>query len=110
MGRKSTNPSKNKYFTSREEAGLTRADVEGLDLGMTESRLEKIETGKSPIHPEDVVMLAKAYNKPELCNYFCTHECAIGKTDVPKAKDSSLSEIVLGMLSTLIRWNLIKTD
>jgi argonaute-like protein implicated in RNA metabolism and viral defense len=45
--------------------------------------------------------MARAYKKPELCNYYCTHECAIGRTSVPEVKLSSLSEIVLGMLSSL---------
>ncbi len=45
--------------------------------------------------------MAKAYKKPELCNYYCTHECRIGKTSVPEVKISTLSEIVLGMLSAL---------
>ena len=45
--------------------------------------------------------MANAYKRPELCNYYCTHECRIGKDTVPEVKVSSLSEIVLGMLSAL---------
>ena len=45
--------------------------------------------------------MAQAYKKPSLCNYYCTHECRIGKGSVPEVKISSLSEIVLGMLSAL---------
>ena len=92
---------KNIFFESREEAGLTRAQASELIGTISESRLEKMETGKTAIYPEDVVDMAQAYKKPELCNYYCTHECRIGKTSVPEVKLSSLSEIVLGMLSAL---------
>ena len=99
MGKKSIKENKNIFFESREEAGLTRAQASEIIGTISESRLEKMETGKTAIYPEDVVDMAKAYKKPELCNYYCTHECRIGKTSVPEVKLSSLSEIVLGMLS-----------
>ncbi|MCR5596213.1 MAG: helix-turn-helix domain-containing protein [Lachnospiraceae bacterium] len=101
MGKKSVKEDKNIYFESREEAGLTRAQASELIGTISESRLEKLETGKTAIYPEDVVDLARAYKKPELCNYYCTHECRIGQDSVPEVRMSSLSEIVLGMLSAL---------
>ena len=101
MGKRSIREDKNIFFESREQAGLTRAQASELLGGISDSSLEKMETGKTSIYPEDVVSMAKAYKKPELCNYYCTHECAIGRTSVPEAKLSSLSEIVLGMLSAL---------
>lgn len=102
MGKKSIKENKNIYFESREEAGLTRAQASELIGTISESRLEKLETGKTALYPEDVVDMATAYKKPELCNYYCTHECRIGKdTDVPEVKVSTLSEIVLSMLSAL---------
>ena len=101
MGKRSIKENKNIYFTSREDAGLTRAQASELIGTISESRLEKIETDKTPVQPEDIVDMALAYKKPELCNYYCTHECRIGKENVPEVKLSSLSEIVLGMLSAL---------
>ncbi|MCR5196533.1 MAG: helix-turn-helix domain-containing protein [Pseudobutyrivibrio sp.] len=101
MGRKSIREDKNIYFKTREEAGLTRAQASELIGSMSESHLEKLETGKIAVYPEDVVELAKAYKKQELCNYYCTHECRIGQQNVPEVKSSSLQEIVLGMLSSL---------
>ena len=101
MGRKSVKDDKNIFFSSREEAGLTRAQASELIGTISESRLEKLETGKTAMYPEDVVELAAAYKKPELCNYYCTHECRIGQQSVPEVKSSSLPEIVLGMLSAL---------
>lgn len=101
MGKKSIKENKNIYFETREEAGLTRAQASELIGTISESRLEKMETGKTSIYPEDVVDMALAYKKPELCNYYCTHECRIGQDSVPEVKSSSLSEIVLAMLSAL---------
>ena len=101
MGKKSIKENKNIYFSSRVDAELTRAQACDLMETVTESRLEKMETDKTPIYPEDVVEMAAAYKKPELCNYYCTHECRIGRDMVPEVKPSSLSEIVLGMLSSL---------
>ena len=101
MGRKSIKEDKNAFFKAREDAGLTRAQASELIGSITESRLEKLETGKINMYPEDVVALATAYKKPELCNYYCTHECRIGQENVPEVKASSLPEIVLGILSAL---------
>ena len=103
MGKKSIKEDKNVYFVAREEAGLTRAQASELIGTISESRLEKLETGKTAIVPEDVVDMALAYKKPELCNYYCTHECRIGQSSVPEVspKLNTLSEIVLGMLSAL---------
>ena len=101
MGKRSIKENKNIYFETREEAGLTRAQASELIGTISESRLEKMETDKTAIYPEDVVDMAVAYKKPELCNYYCTHECRIGRDSVPEVRSSSLSEIVLGMLSAL---------
>ncbi|MBO6241479.1 MAG: helix-turn-helix transcriptional regulator [Butyrivibrio sp.] len=101
MGKRSIKENKNIYFECRDSLGLSRAQASELMEGISESSLEKMETGKTNIYPEDVVLMAKAYKRPDLCNYYCTHECAIGRTSVPEVKISSLSEIVLAMLSSL---------
>ena len=101
MGKKSSIENKNIYLQSREDANLTRAEASELMEYVSESRIEKIESEKTAAHPEDVVAMAKAYKKPSLCNYYCSHECAIGQEQVPEIKEQSLSEIVLGMLAAL---------
>ncbi len=101
MGKRSTKENKNIYFQSREEAGLTRAQASELMKYVSESRIEKIENEKVLIHPEDVVAMADAYKKPILCNYYCSNECRIGQNYVPEIKPSSLSEISLGILSSI---------
>ena len=45
--------------------------------------------------------MARAYKKPSLCNYYCSHECPIGKEYVPEVEVKELSTIVLEMLASL---------
>ena len=79
---------------TREEA------IEAMGF-VSDSRIEKFETGKSPVQPEEVLAMAKAYKKPSLCNYYCSHECPIGQEYVPEVKVKELSQIVLQMLATM---------
>ena len=102
MPRKSVKADKSLYQIVREEElGLTRAQASELLEGLSESQIEKIENGKTPATPEDVMLMAKAYKKPELCNYYCSKECPIGKKYVPEVKAKELSQIVLEMLASL---------
>ena len=45
--------------------------------------------------------MAECYKNPALCNYYCSHECPIGREYVPEVKAKDLSVITLEMLSTL---------
>ena len=100
MGRKSTREDKNIYQLAREEAGLTRMEASGKTY-LSQSVIEKIEYGTAKPDPDAVAAMAKAYRKPELCNYYCSQECAIGNAYVPQVQVSELSRIVLHMLASL---------
>ncbi|MBQ8804542.1 MAG: helix-turn-helix transcriptional regulator [Tyzzerella sp.] len=101
MGRKSTKENKNIYQTSRESMAYSReAAAEKLGF-ISADRIEKIENEKTLPHPEEVLAMAEGYRNPSLCNYFCSHECPIGKEYVPEVKAKELSQITLEMLSTL---------
>lgn len=101
MGRKSTRENKNIYQISRENAGLTR-DGASEQLGyISADRIEKIESGKSLPHPEEILSMAQCYRNPSLCNYFCSHECPIGQEYVPEVQVKDLSQVTLEMLATL---------
>lgn len=85
----------------KEDPKLSRMKaVEKMDT-VSERRLEEIELGNSTPHPEEILEMAKAYKSPELCNYYCSNVCAIGKVSVPEVKLASLPEIVLKMVATL---------
>ncbi len=101
MGKKSTRENKNVFFQAREEAGLTRAQASELMPGYSESQIEKIENERVPIQPDMVLAMARAYKRPDLCNQYCANYCPIGDGVIPDVQVNSLSEIVLGMLSTM---------
>ena len=103
MGKKSTKMNKLKYQVAREEAGLSRKDVEDQTDGMlTENRLEKIENERLKATPYDVLQMSKLYHRPDLCNHYCTNECDIGISYVPKVEYiSDLPQTTLALLSSL---------
>ena len=101
MGRKSTKENKNIYQISRENANLTReAAAEQLKF-ISSDRIEKIENEKSYPHPDEIIAMADCYKNPSLCNYYCSHECSIGREYVPEVAAKDLSMVTLEMLSTL---------
>ena len=101
MGRKSVKENKTVYQLAREELGLTREAASDLLEYISADRIEKIENEKTLARPEEVVTMSQCYKKPELCNYYCSHECPIGLEHVPEIKSKELSQIPLEMLSTL---------
>ena len=101
MGRKSIKENKNIYQEAREDLNLTReAAAELLDF-VSADRIEKIENAKSLPRPEEVLRMSECYKRADLCNYYCTHECSIGKKYVPQVETKELSQITLEMLATL---------
>lgn len=101
MGKKSVKENKNIYQLSREEMGLTRDAASELLEFITPERIEKIESEKVLPHPDEVLAMEKGYKNPTLCNYFCTHECPIGKKYVPEAGLEELSQITIEILASL---------
>lgn len=101
MDRKSAEENKSIYRRLREEAGMTREEASEAMGFVSDSRIEKYESGKSPVQPEEVLAMAKAYHQPGLCNYYCSHECPIGQQYVPEVPVKDLAQIVLQTLATL---------
>ena len=101
MGKKSVRENKNEYQLAREKLNLTREAASEIMQYVSDDRIEKIESCKSLPHPDEIMIMAKAYKAPHLCNYFCSHECPIGQENVPELEYKSLAEITLAMLSSL---------
>lgn len=101
MGKKSVKTNKNIYQLTREDLGYTREQASDLLEWMSSDRIEKIESGKSLPHPDEIVLMSKCYKKPELCNYYCHHVCEIGKELVPELSMKELSQITLDVISSL---------
>ena len=111
MGRVSVKKDKTVYQLAREELGLSRADATeyipgnpdfpGM-RGISASMLAKMESGASAIQPSDVVAMAERYNKPELRNYYCCHECEIGRIDAPEVPlNTGVHEMLVNMAVAL---------
>ena len=93
------------YKETRKKHDLTRDDVcdraSIMNNPIQPERLERIENGKFPITPDEVMLLAEIYGEPTLCNHYCSKECPIGEKYVPEVKVKDLAQIVLEMLSSL---------
>ena len=101
MGRRSTKENKNIYQQSRENKGLSREGAEEILSFVSADRIEKIESGRSTPHPDEVLQMEQGYENPELSNYYCTHECPIGMKYVQKAELKELPQLTVELLSTL---------
>jgi hypothetical protein len=101
MGRVSTRENKNIYFKRREQLKLTREQAAELLEAIPADRIEKIENERIEPHPDEVKLMAEKYKAPDLCNYYCSHQCPIGIEYVPEIKKQDLSQIILKMVSSL---------
>lgn len=96
----------NIYYKARKDIKLSQ-DKAAYDLFnglISPDRLFRIESGKTPT-PEEVCLMAEGYKKPELKNYYCNHDCEIGKNNgidsVGDVEKSKLPLIILELLSSL---------
>lgn len=105
MARVSTKENKNIYQLTREGLKLTREVAGELLESIPPERIEKIENERSLPHPDEVLVMAEKYKKPDLCNYYCAKQCPIGQEYVPEIKIKDLSQIVLEMLASLNAMN-----
>ena len=101
MGRVSVKENKTPLQQTREELGYSRERASELLGWISADRIEKIENGKVNPQPDEILSMAEAYKKPELCNYYCAKMCPIGQEYVPEIKIKDLSQIVLEMLASL---------
>ncbi len=101
MPRSSVKENKTVYQLRREELGLSREKASDLLEVIPPERIERIENGKYTAHPDEVIVMAEKYQAPELCNYYCSNECEIGRQYVPEIQIKDLAQIVLEMLASL---------
>ncbi len=101
MGKRSVKENKNIYQQSREAAGLSREAAESIMTFVSADRIERIESGRSAPHPDEVMQMEQGYKSPELSNYYCTHECPIGMKYVEQAELKELPQLTVELLSAL---------
>lgn len=64
------------------------------------TKLLAIESNDKIPDPDDVVSMAKVYDAPELCNYYCTKQCPIGRGE-PTLIYEDLNEISVRLMTAL---------
>lgn len=106
MGKKATKAADNMYYLARSEAAKTDSDFTSREkaaeiIGIDRTRLARIELDTIPPYPEEVKMMAEAYNAPELCNAYCARECPIGRENVPEVTIDDFDRLALKVLGSL---------
>ena len=101
MGKRSVKKDKNIYQLSREARELTREAAGEALVFLSPERIEKIESGRSAPHPDEVLAMERCYRNPELSNWFCTHECPIGMKYEQEVKLKSLAQVTVETLAAL---------
>ena len=97
MAKKPKEECKSIFRQAREDMNLTREKASER-LGLTSERIVRIESEEFRPYPDEVLRMAEGYKRPDLCNYFCSQVCDIGRQYVPQVSVAALSQIVLEIL------------
>ena len=85
----------NERLNSREGAAealnVSVSTISDYELGLT----------KSGVPVEMVVRMADLYSAPELRNWYCTHDCPIGRLDVAPVKLEDLDRLAIELQDCL---------
>lgn len=90
------------YLSRRKALGWSR-EFAAEKLGISDDKLERIENAKQIPNPQDVLIMSDVYQSPELCNYYCSRDCEIGRQYVPEVPASELPGIILRLLDSVYR-------
>ena len=94
----------------RKELRMTRDEVvfksDELNSYITADKLEKIEKRNQEIHPDDIDILAKVYEKPQLRNYYCKG-CVLGN-HLRTAEIKDLGHIAIETINALHKIDIIQ--
>jgi transcriptional regulator with XRE-family HTH domain len=111
MGRKASKATDNIYYMARCNAALendifSSREKAAAKLGIERSRLARIELDKIEPYSEEVIIMAKEYNAPYLCDNYCNSVCPIGMKRLEEAQEGtaryqdSLERLALRFLSS----------
>ena len=106
MPKKSTMCADNPFWQARDEASSCNDRFGSRESAADEvcidrTRLARIEAGTIIPHPEEVILMAEAYNAPQLTNYYCSRLCPLGKLTIPAAQMRSLDRLTIRILTAL---------
>ena len=115
MGKKATKAADNMYCMARYEAAEHNDSFSSREkaselLNIDRTRLANIELGNITPYPEEVLMMSKCYNTPELCNSHCAEQCPIGKSTISKVEIDDFDRLSLKVLASLNDIDKIRTS
>lgn len=92
----------NDKLKSREGAaellGLSPSTLAGYELDLTKT-----------VPVENIILMADAYNAPELKNWYCTNACPLGE-DMPRLEVAELDRLTIKTLAALRKLDDVKED
>lgn len=113
MPKQSTMCADNDFYKARMAAASCNerlASREGAaeETGIDRTRLARIELGNLVPYPEEVILLAEAYNAPQLTSHYCSKMCPLGRKTIPPAEMRSLDRLTICIISALGETSRIK--
>lgn len=98
-----------------ENALLNNAATAQSLLSIDRGRLLTIEKtpdekGYDIPKPDEVMIMAKVYEAPELINYYCTHQCPLRDKESKPLEYESLNDISVPLMSSLYAIKLLEKD
>ncbi len=107
MGRGATKAAGNVWYEARLEEAKhddrlsSRAGVAEL-LHVSEDVIRRIENNLNQCMPvEMAVLMADLYHAPQLCPYYCQHECPIGRTMPLSCEALDIDRVTVKLLKNL---------
>ncbi len=81
---KATKAAQNPYYIARISASEFNDDLSSREgasdiTGIERTRIARIELDAVTPYPDEVRLMADAYNAPELLHHYCSHDCQIGR-------------------------------
>lgn len=115
MGKKATKAADNMYCIARYEAAKNNDSFSSREkasemLNIDRTRLANIELGNVIPYPEEVLMMSKQYNCPELCNSHCSEQCPIGEHTISKVTIDDFDRLSLKVLGSLKNIDMIRSS
>lgn len=109
-----TNGSKNIFYNARIRAAqynprLSNRENASQETGIDRTRLARIEAGIVQPNTEDILMMAGAYNAPELKPLYCNQMCPLGE-NLPDFCSDNLDRITIRAMCSMRKIKSVKSD
>ena len=106
MARNATKAANNVFYLARKEAEKLNDRLgsrEGAEeeTGIDRTRLARIEGGVLVPYPEEVWMMAQAYQAPQLCNHYCAHLCPLGIKSITPCELRQIDRLTVTVLAAM---------